>query len=821
MKKLFTLTILFLILSSLFANQFEIPKGQFNRKPQIQRFQKNPDGAVLRELDIYSDDFENAVNWSNNGLWEVGIPMVGPETAHSSLNCAGTNLDGFYQNNSAYLLRSETIELPPASIITLSFQEWFSIESGYDHGFVMLSTNGGSSWIELDERSGTSGDEWEPCQIDISSYNNRDVIIGFKLVSDSTVPGFGWYIDDFAITGEEPDILNVNILDLNSQNFPFVYMNVNIDSLGSTVTSLEEDDFSIYENSVEQSDFVEIIFPEEEDRSRMADIVFVLDVSGSMGDEINSVRQNMQSFVNSLTQSQIDYRIGFIVFADIYYVYNEHNLYEDSDDILSVINNIQLGEHGLGNGGDGPENQFGSMAEACLMNFRPGSQRIQIMLTDATSHENDGVTPWTLDNLLAERLIPNQIVVFPIFDNNSSAQIDQYVQIAEMTNPLGTYYHIYDNFNEIITDIGNFVANNFSVRYRSNDEELNGLTRIVEVIVEKDNETATGTGFYMPGSNPEISLTEYTANMLLNSQSAGNNLELEINILDAIPPYAISVNLFYKQVGADSYLITPFSESAQGTWAATIPSAHVQEPGLSYYISASDGQTISTYPALDPFSNYYTIAVGSNELPQVSHTVPESYTPNTNISISANITDATTSITTAELHFRRYGELSFQNVNMTSSGSNYTGVIPSDYASNIGIEYFILGRDNFGIAGYSGDIEDPHAIIIAPELVSNHEEAIQMVSDFSCYPNPFNNKGQRSTVNIKFSMKTPQKAKIDIYNVRGQIIHSVPVQEYAKGENSVFWNSTDKFGQSVSTGIYFIKLESNRDVVTSKVTIIK
>lgn len=821
MKKLFTLTFLLLILSSLLANQIEIPKGQFNLKPPIQRFEKNVSGNNLRELDIYEEDFETTLNWNFEFPWERGIPEVGPDAAYNSLNCAGTNLDGFYENSCNYFLSSEPIQLPAASNITLSFYEWFSIESGYDHGFVMLSTNGGSSWIELDERSGTSGDEWQLCQIDITSYNNREIMIGFKLISDSTVPGFGWYIDDFSITGEEPDLLNVNILDLNSQNFPFVYMNVNIDSLGSPISSLEEEDFSIYENSVEQTDFVEIVFPEEEGRSRMADIVFVLDVSGSMGDEINSVRNNMQSFVNSLTQSQIDYRIGFIVFADIYYVYNEHNLYEDSDEILSVINNIQLGEHGLGSGGDYPENQLGSMAEACLMNFRPGSQRIQIMLTDATSHENDGVTPWTLDNLLAERLIPNQIVVFPIFDNNNSEQISQYVQIAEMTNPLGTYYHIYDNFNEIITDIGNFVANNFSIRYRSNDEELNGLTRIVEVAVEKDNETATGTGFYMPGSNPEVSLTEYTANLLLNSQPANTSLELEINILDAIPPYAISVNLFYKQVGSDSYLITPFTQSEQGTWAATIASAQIQEPGLSYYISASDGQTISTYPALDPISNYYTIAVGNNELPQVSHTVPESYTPNSNISISANITDNSSSISTAELHFRRYGELSFQSVNMTSSGSTYTGIIPPDYASSIGIEYFILGRDNFGIAGYNGTIDNPNTIIIAPEMLGSGEDSFEVVSEFNCYPNPFNGKGKRSAINIKFSLKEPQKARIDIFNIRGQLVQTIPNEQYSKGENSVFWNSTDRFGQSVSTGIYFLKLESNRAIATSKVTIIK
>jgi len=56
------------------------------------------------------------------------------------------------------------------------------------------------------------------------------------------------------------------------------------------------------------------------------------------------------------------------------------------------------------------------MAEAANFNFRPGAQRFEIMLTDAPSHENDEVTTWTVSTLISDRLVPNDIIVFPIFD---------------------------------------------------------------------------------------------------------------------------------------------------------------------------------------------------------------------------------------------------------------------------------------------------------------------------------------------------------------------------------------------------------------------
>ncbi len=47
-----------------------------------------------------------------------------------------------------------------------------------------------------------------------------------------------------------------------------------------------------------------------------ADIIFVLDVTGSMTNEINGVKENIVEFADSLSAQGIDFRLGMVTFLD-------------------------------------------------------------------------------------------------------------------------------------------------------------------------------------------------------------------------------------------------------------------------------------------------------------------------------------------------------------------------------------------------------------------------------------------------------------------------------------------------------------------------
>ncbi len=86
----------------------------------------------------------------------------------------------------------------------------------------------------------------------------------------------------------------------------------------------------------------------------------------------------------------------------------------------------------------------------------------------------------------------------------------------------------------------------------------------------------------------------------------------------------------------------------------------------------------------------------------------------------------------------------------------------------------------------------------------------------NCYPNPFN-----PTTTISWSMPDKGIAEISVYNIKGQKVKTLTNQAYAKGKHQLIWNGKNEYQQSVSSGIYFIRLEHNGKNQTKKVILMK
>ena len=74
------------------------------------------------------------------------------------------------------------------------------------------------------------------------------------------------------------------------------------------------------------------------------------------------------------------------------------------------------------------------------------------------------------------------------------------------------------------------------------------------------------------------------------------------------------------------------------------------------------------------------------------------------------------------------------------------------------------------------------------------------------YPNPFN---PSTTISFNISRKDAKNAKIEIFNIKGQKVKTLTSNEIESGYHSVVWNGDDESGKSVSSGIYFYKLNVN------------
>lgn len=78
------------------------------------------------------------------------------------------------------------------------------------------------------------------------------------------------------------------------------------------------------------------------------------------------------------------------------------------------------------------------------------------------------------------------------------------------------------------------------------------------------------------------------------------------------------------------------------------------------------------------------------------------------------------------------------------------------------------------------------------------------------YPNPFN-KG----TNIGFKLDKPGKYQISVLNMNGQTIRNMAGDDQPLAVNTIYWDGNDEWGNPVSTGVYFYRLET-RELIETK-----
>jgi hypothetical protein len=164
------------------------------------------------QVTLLSENFEGTLTgWSLSGDWQVGIPtVVGPTAAFQGSRCIATNISGNYSNSSNSILVTPSILVPGAATqVTLSFYEWYYLESCCDYMYMDVSTNGGLSWTSL--RSGLTGytSAWLARTFDLTSYKGSSVQLRFRLTSDASGTYAGWYIDSLSVVASVIDTVNL------------------------------------------------------------------------------------------------------------------------------------------------------------------------------------------------------------------------------------------------------------------------------------------------------------------------------------------------------------------------------------------------------------------------------------------------------------------------------------------------------------------------------------------------------------------------------------------------------------------------------------
>ena len=116
---------------------------------------------------------------------------------------------------------------------------------------------------------------------------------------------------------------------------------------------------------------------------------------------------------------------------------------------------------------------------------------------------------------------------------------------------------------------------------------------------------------------------------------------------------------------------------------------------------------------------------------------------------------------------------------------------------------FAFMVDNVRVLGDEVSSDDPGIPVLTTALHPN-------------YPNPFNPE-----TTISYSLERSGNVKIEVYNVKGQLVRTLINEAQNAGKHSAVWNGKDDHNRSVASGIYYYKLTAGSFTSTKKMVLMK
>jgi len=99
---------------------------------------------------------------------------------------------------------------------------------------------------------------------------------------------------------------------------------------------------------------------------------------------------------------------------------------------------------------------------------------------------------------------------------------------------------------------------------------------------------------------------------------------------------------------------------------------------------------------------------------------------------------------------------------------------------------------------------------------SQQEAEIDGFTAASVYPNPFN-----PSTTIRFAVKEPAHVKLQIFNLRGELVRTLARGEHQRGMHEKLWSGHDNHGNLIASGVYFYRLQIGEQLYRGRMQMIK
>jgi carboxypeptidase T len=144
---------------------------------------------------VLADSAENGIsNWPTMTNWAVVTNKYLSPTHSFKGSCISSTVSQMV---------SIPVNVSSYPAVYLSFYQKYALESGYDYGFVDVSSNNGTTWQRIATFNGIDSSTWKFQSFNISSNvgGSTNMLVRFRDSTDASLNYDGWYVDNIRITG--------------------------------------------------------------------------------------------------------------------------------------------------------------------------------------------------------------------------------------------------------------------------------------------------------------------------------------------------------------------------------------------------------------------------------------------------------------------------------------------------------------------------------------------------------------------------------------------------------------------------------------------
>lgn len=336
--------------------------------------------------------------------------------------------------------------------------------------------------------------------------------------------------------------LRVEVRNIDITRFPYVGIIFDVfDKDYHFIDTLRKEHIVITENGIDQN-VLSLSLITSNNRVPI-DFVFVIDHTGSMGDKIDAVKQNIDAFTTRLAAKGIDYRLGLVVFDDE--VARRHWMTDDLNEFKKWVSEIEAK-----GGGDKKENALEALRAVTGMNFRSSANRVAILVTDAPYHRYNedgyGRTRFT-ERTIAVVLERQDIRVFSIVDPS----IQGYHDISRRTD--GRVFDINQPFANILNDFVETMTSLYNATYKSTAAIIPDSIE-VELRLSRSNKASRKSFAVLEvGRKLVLDNIHFAYNRYDIEESSMPELDYLISLMKARPTLRIKIEGHTDDAGEDIY----------------------------------------------------------------------------------------------------------------------------------------------------------------------------------------------------------------------------------------------------------------------------